>query len=168
MKIRFFSVFLVLLAAFGAAQAQSGSICGDPSQKQCTGQYDDFKPQDLIFNTGRAELGTGTRHESDEFYAVVLESVSVNKLGGTDCNFVNETKRRAAQKFFPKNKVFASRHDCSDNIILYSNTKDGFNFMAVYAGKSEADAAAILSKAKKKHPSANIRRMKVILDFSDE
>ena len=168
MKTGFLSVSFVLLAAFGAVQAQSGSICGDPSQKQCTGQYDDFKPQDLIFNTGRAELGTGTRHESDEFYAVVLESVSAHKPGGTDCKFVSETKRRAAQKLFPKNKVFASRHDCSDSIVVYSNTKAGFNFLAVYAGESEANAATILSKARKKHPSAYIRRMKVILNFSDE
>lgn len=168
MVTRIFSVFLLLLAAFGTAQAQYGSICGDPSQKRCAGQYDDFKPQDLIFNTGRAELGAGTRHESDEFYAVITESVAANKAGGAGCNFVSEAKRKAAQKLFPKNKVFASRTNCSGNIVLYDNTKDGFDFMAIYAGASKADAAQVLARAMKKYPTANIRRMKIILDFGDE
>lgn len=168
MIIRIFSVFLLLLGAFHAAQAQYGSICGDPSQKRCVGQYDDFKPQDLIFNTGRAELGTGTRHESDEFCAVILESLSANKAGGAGCNIVSEARRKAAQKLFPKNKVFASRSNCSGNIVFYNGAKDEFNFMAIYAGASEAAATEILAKAKKKYPSANVRRMKVILDFGDQ
>lgn len=168
MGSRISSVFLILFAAFGAAQAQYGSICSDPSQKRCAGQYDDFKPHDLIFNTGRAELGTGTRHESDEFYAVIIESVPANKAGGADCTFISETKRKAAQKLFPKNKVFASRVNCPGNVVLYDNTKDEFNFMAIYAGSSEAEVAKVLSRAKQKYPSGNIRRMKVILDFGDE
>lgn len=77
-------------------KAQSGTICGDPSQKNCVGQYDDFQPNDLIFNTERAELDTGTRHESDEFYAVILESVKAAKLNGAGCNFISEIKRKAA------------------------------------------------------------------------
>ncbi len=40
--------------------------------------------------------------------------------------------------------------------------------MAVYAGATEADAAKILAKAKKKYPTANIRKMRVALDFADE
>ena len=168
MKIIRFCLFCCLTFGFmTAASAQSGSICGDPSQKECVGQYDGFEAQDLIFNTGRAALGTGTRHESVEFYAVILESVLAAKPNG-GCNFISETKRKAAQKLFPNNKVFASRQSCRGNVVLYENTSDEYNFMAIYAGESETQAARILAKARKKYPSANIRKMKIILDFGDE
>lgn len=166
--IRICLLSVLVLSANIIVKAQSGTICGNPANKDCTGQYDGFEPQDLIFNTGRAPLGTGTRHESNEFYAVILESITAKKADGRGCNFVGETKRRAAQKLFPKNKVFASRSLCRGNVVLYDNTKDEFNFMAVYAGESEPSATAILAKARKKYPSANIRKMKVILDFGDE
>lgn len=151
-------------AAELAAQAQSGTICGNPANKKCVGQYDGFEPHDLIFNTGRAELGAGTRHESNEFYAVILESV---KTSGAKCNFIAEAKRRAAQKLFPNNKVFAPRQNCSGTVVGYSNTSDDYNFMAVYAGESATQAAKILAKAKRNYSSANIRKAKVVLDFSD-
>lgn len=159
---------ILLCAATTAAQAQFGTICDNPLRKQCVGQYDGFAPQDLIFNTGRAALGTGTRHESLDFYAVILESIPASKSGGERCNFVSEAKRKAAQKLFPANKVFASRQNCGGYVVHYSNTSDEHNFMAIYASESEAAAAKILAKARKKYPSANIRKMKVILDFADE
>lgn len=151
-----------------AARAQFGTICGDPSQKQCTGQYEGFKPQDLIFNTGRTEFVVGESYESNEFYAVILESVKADRFTNGNCRFVSETKRRAAQKLFPKNKVFASRQNCSGYIVQYHGASDDYNFMAIYAGETEAQAAAILKKAKQKYAGANIRKMKVILDFADE
>ena len=158
----------LIVATNGIANAQSGAICGDPSQTKCVGQYDDFKPYDLIFNTGRAQLGAGTHHESVEFYAVILESVSATKADGRQCNFISETKRQRAQKLFPNNKVFASRQNCPGTIVGYANTSDEYNFMAVYAGESAADAAKILIKAKKISASANVRKLKIVLDFSDE
>lgn len=168
-KIHIVFILLLTLISFSeTTRAQNGSVCGNPSERGCVGQYDDFQPHDLIFNTGRAALGTGTRHESSEFYAVILESVAARHKSPHDCRFVSETKRRAAQKLFPNNKVFASRSFCRGIVVLYDNANENFNFMAVYAGANEKQAAAVLAKAKKKYPRANVRRMKVILDFSDE
>lgn len=164
-------ICLLSILIFGvnrAARAQSGTICGNPSEKNCVGQYDDFKPYDLIFNTGRDALGTGTRHESNEFYAVILKSVKAKKTGGAGCNFISENKRRTAQTLFPKNRVFASRQSCGRTIIRYENANEQYNFMAIYAGATNAGADKILNKPKKTYPSANIRKLKVVLDFADE
>lgn len=40
--------------------------------------------------------------------------------------------------------------------------------MAIYAGESEAEARAVLEKAKPKYPQANLRKLQVVLDFSDQ
>lgn len=157
---------LIFAANAVTARAQYGSICENPSNKDCAGQYDGFEPQDLIFNTGRAELGEGTRHKSVEFYAVILESVRAEKPNG-DCNFISETKRKAAQKLFPKNKVFASRIGCRGAMMFYPGADENHNFMAVYGGATEANAKAVLKIAKKKYPSANIRKLTAMLDFTD-
>ena len=150
------------------AQGDWGKPCGSPSKKNCNLVYEDFAPHDLSFNTGRQETGTGRRVESNEFYAVILESVSANSEKPNACAIVSEKKRLAAQKFFPKNKVFASRNNCSGMIVYYEGMNNDFNFAAVYGGETEAEAKAILKTAKKKYPSASIRKMTVVLDFADE
>lgn len=158
---------LMLLAA-SPASAQYGLVCGNPKDKGCKPMYE-FKPYDLGFLTGRGKLGTGNQHESHEFYAVILESVTAasnkNRMG---CAFISEVKRLAAQKLFPSNKVFASRDACVGNLVWYSGVNREFNFIAVYAGKTEGEAQTILDKAKRKYPEANLRKMQVMLDFSDQ
>ena len=85
-----FTIFWLVVMAF-TVHAQSGLICGDPMDKGCRPQYDAFEANDLTFLTGRAQLGTGTRHESEEFYAVILQSVKAasnkNRMG---CDFISE------------------------------------------------------------------------------
>jgi len=132
-------------------------------------QYDGFGANDLTFLTGRAQLGAGTRHESDEFYAVILQSIKAgstkNRIG---CDFISETKRLAEQKLVPHNKVFTSRNACVGmTIVSYDNVDNNFNFMAAYGG-TEEQAKAILRAVKKRYPSATIRKMRVILDFADQ
>jgi len=168
----FFQLSIVgcLLVLFSTnAVGQYGLLCGNPKEKGCIPQYDGFKAYDLAFLTYRAELGTGTRHESNEFYAVILESRKAesnkNRMG---CAFISETKRLAAQKLFPTNKVFASRNVCVGTIVLYEGVDNDYNFFAVYGGETEEAASKILEKAKKRYPSANIRKMRVVLDFADE
>lgn len=149
--------------------AQGGFVCGNPKDNGCKPMYDNFKPYDLGFLTGRAQLGAGTRHESNEFFAVILGSVPApsnkNRMG---CAFISESKRLAAQKLFPTNKVFASRNVCVGTIVLYEGVDNEYNFFAVYGGETESDANKILEKAKKNYPSANVRKMRVALDFADE
>ena len=155
----------LLLCAAGAARAQSGIVCGNPQDAGCQPQYQ-FEPHDLGFLTGRAQLGTGTRHESAEFYAVILESRAA--AGRRGCNYIGESKRRAVQKMFPANKAFTSRNVCRGTVVLYENVDNDYNFLAVYGGETEDEARAILDRAKRRYPQANIRKMRVVLDFADE
>lgn len=166
-KLVFVLFLLVLIAP--AASGQGGLICGDPTDKGCMPQYDGFEANDLTFLTGRAQLGTGTRHESDEFYAVILQSIKAastkNRMG---CDFISETKRLAEQKLAPHNKVFTSRNGCvGKTIVGYSNVNQDYNFMAIYGG-TEAQARALLQSVKRRYPQANIRKMRVLLDFADQ
>ena len=71
------------------------------------------------------------------------------------------------QKMFPKNKVFASRNSCGGTLVYYNGTDTDYNFAAVFGGATEAQANAVLKTAKKKYSSANIRKMSVMLDFTD-
>ena len=157
----------LMLAAAVSASAQSGIVCGNPQDTGCRPQYE-FAPHDLGFLTGRAQLGTGTRHESAEFYAVILESRAAAGRGGRGCRYVSEARRRAVQRMFPANKAFASRNACRGTVVVYENVDNDYNFLAVYGGETEDDARAILERAKRRYPQANIRKMRVLLDFADE
>ena len=98
--------------------------------------------------------------ESEPFYAVILQSV---RFTDEECEtkFIPEAERLAAQALFPNRKVFASRCDQMPGTIFYSNVKPNTSFMAVYGGRTQAEAARTLSsvKATGKFPGANIRRM---------
>ncbi|HUQ33455.1 MAG TPA: hypothetical protein VM095_15140 [Pyrinomonadaceae bacterium] len=158
----------LLLIASGAVSAQPGLVCGNPQDVGCRPQFDGFKRHELAFLTGRAKLGTGTRHESAEFYAVILQSVGAARKGGQGCNYMSEKQRLAAQRLFPANKVFVSRNHCRETLVYYENTNNDFNFLAVYGGETEAEAGEILIKARRRYPQANIRKIRVVLDFADE
>ena len=163
---------MLLIISVSAVRAQVahtwGKVCGSPTKKNCDLIYDEFAAHDLMFNTGRSETGAGKRVESNEFYAVILESVSAASETPNACKIVSEKKRLAAQKLFPQNKVFASRNNCSGTIVFYEGANNNYNFMAVYGGETEADAKKILVKAKTKYPNGNVRKMQVVLDFADE
>jgi hypothetical protein len=80
---------------------------------------------------------------------------------------VSERKRRAAQKLFPRNKVFASRNLCRGNVVSYEGVNNDFNFMALYSGRTEEEAGTSLARARQRYPGANLRKLKVVLDFAD-
>ena len=160
---RFCLLAAFLLAAAASSQAQSGVICGFP--RNCVPAYK-FKPYELPFSTGRqAKFKTGDYVESDYFYAVVLDIINTADTSEGDDFFFNETKRLAAQKLFPDNKVFASRCCGDGGAVRYEGLPDSYNFLAVHGGENEEDAAKLLSIAKRKYPSAEIRKMRVVLDF---
>lgn len=157
-----------LLAAFvsaaaTASQAQSGVICGFP--RDCVPAYK-FKSYELPFSTGRqAKFKTGDYVESNYFYAVVLDTINTADTSEGDDFFFNETRRLAAQRLFPGNKVFASRCCGDGGAVRYEGLPDSYNFLAVHGGENEEDATRLLSIARRKYPSAEIKRMRVILDF---
>lgn len=133
-------------------QTAKGIICGDPTVK-CNTTVD-FETWDLKFQVPK----NGVIWESEWFYAVILQSVPARD----DCTgFVSESDRNSAQSLFPHNKVFASRCAEAGN-IYYSNTNSNYNFMAVFAGRTQAQANKMLAtvKATGQFPTANIRRMR--------
>ena len=153
---------LVLIADGSNAQtrrkpAKRPPVCGNPNVT-CGG--------DITFQAN--ELPIRLPHnavifDSDLFYAVILQSAP-SPTESCD-NFIPEPERLAAQTLFPQNKVFTSR--CAEpGQVSYSNTSSKAQFMAVYAGATQADANRMLAKVKAtgKFPGANIRRMRAMIN----
>ncbi len=142
----------------GAQRQRRGTyrVCGDPTARCGAGVP--FEPHDLPF---RLPV-TAVIWESEPFYAVVLKSIRV-KDDFDECErHVPESERLEAQQLFPRNKVFTSR--CQEPATLYYlNTAPKQRFMAVYAGRTRAEANATLARVKAtgKFPGANLRRMRV-------
>ena len=132
-----------------------GAVCGDPTAT-CKTSYE-FQAHDLPFRIpARAVIW-----ESEPFYAVILQSV---KAGNDDCQkFVPETERQTAQELFPHNKVFTDRACGDTGEPYYTGTQANARFMAVYAGRTRAEADKFLAQvqATSKFPGANLRRMSI-------
>jgi hypothetical protein len=149
---------LLLPAAAPPAEAQRGrreqrgAICGDPTAACRT--FATFEPYDLPFRVSERMV----IWESEPFYAVILKSVR-NK----DCRvFVPEAERLRAQADFPRHKVFTSR--CQEPVaIYYTGIAADARMMAVYAGRTRAEAERLLAsvKAAGKYPGAYVRRMSI-------
>jgi hypothetical protein len=147
-------VIAVLTLSFTASsEAQKRSfrrpqVCGDPAMK-----CGEFQPFDLQFRWPR----NAVIYETEPFYAIILQSINAKN----DCEaHISEDARLEAQRLFPRNKVFADR--CPEaGSIYYSKTNADYRFMAVYAGKTRAEAERMLAtvKATGKYPTANLRRM---------
>jgi hypothetical protein len=131
---------------------QPAKVCFDPAAP-CPSSMP-FEPNDLKFRLPK----NAVIYDSEEFYAVVLKSLRVTD---TDCEkFVTEPERKAAQKLFPRRKVFTSR--CADTLgVYYSNVAPTERVMALYAGATREEAARTLEevRATGKFPDAKLRRM---------
>ena len=137
-----------------SGRVRPSRICHDPTVPCKTST--EFPPHDLRFELPpRAVIW-----ETQEFYAVILKSVRAR--AEDDCEtFVAEDERLAAQKLFPRRKVFTSR--CNEPVsTYYTNAAPTQRFMAVYAGatRAEADKALAAVRATGKFPGANLRRMR--------
>lgn len=155
---------LTALAAFSVVsdgqtrrgrQPQRGAVCFDPNTACRTTAT--FEPYDLPFRIP----ANAVIWESEPFYAVMLKSVRHTDQN-CETRFIPEAQRLEAQGLFPDRKVFTSR--CGEpGTVFYSNTTPNTNFMAVYGGRTQAEATRTLSnvRATGKFPGANIRRMYV-------
>ncbi|MGB9177668.1 MAG: hypothetical protein WCB68_00360 [Pyrinomonadaceae bacterium] len=134
------------------AQKRSAVVCGNPNVRCQTSVT--FQPHDLPFRVPK----NAVIYDTEQFYAVILKSVHAKD---ENCDvFIPETERLAAQSLFPDNKVFTSR--CPEpGDLYYTNVKDEQRIMAVFAGRTRAEAERMLAqvKATGKFPGANLRRM---------
>jgi hypothetical protein len=142
----------------GALAQQRGraTVCGDPTVSCPNGQVE-FPPYNLPFRIPRRAV----IWETEPFYAIILKSMRVNDEFLECERFIPEEERLEAQALFPRNKVFASR--CMEpGDLYYTNTDPKQRFMAVYAGRTRAQANAMLEKVKAtaKYPGANVRQMR--------
>jgi hypothetical protein len=145
------------LGSSGEAQARRGQrnqrwpVCGDPTVR-CQTKVE-FQPHDLPFRLPQSAV----IWESEMFYAVILKSVNAKK----DCAVnVPEAERLEAQSLFPHNKVFADR--CAEpGTLFYTGASPDYRFMAVYAGRTRAEAERVLARVRVtgRYPGANLRRM---------
>ena len=144
--------------AFGQSRAtgqraKKASICGNPLVA-CKSR-DTFQPNDLPFRVP----ANSVIFDTEPFYAIILKSINV-----TDDNcdvFVPERERLRAQALFPDHKVFSSR--CADpEHLFYTNVSEKHRIMAVYAGRTRAEAKRFFDavKATGKFPGANLRPMR--------
>lgn len=149
------SAFLLFASAADAQRRTAGrlTVCGNPNAA-CPSAAT-FEPHDLPFRVPR----NAVIWETELFYAVILKSMNASD---ENCDaHIPETERVAAQVLFPDRKVFASR--CVEpGTLYYTNTRANSRMMAVYAGRTLAEANRVLAAAKAmgKYPGANVRRMR--------
>ncbi|HEX9960010.1 MAG TPA: hypothetical protein VGB00_03705 [Pyrinomonadaceae bacterium] len=157
-----------------------GKVCSNPSApcvKMVIKDRNIFEVADLSFKLP-AKLTWGNNYYSANFYAIVLKSrpAVVDKSRGAEsvCSqgYYLEEERKEIQEMFPANKVFASRNGCAGYYFGYTNAYEGNEikeFVAVYAGNTEAEAKRFLKKvrAKKEFAGANYRKMQVGLGYGD-
>jgi hypothetical protein len=158
-KIIFLVIFMLLMvgAAFGQRNPAVGKICGNPSAG-CKTDRSMFGAADIQFEIP----GNSNIYQSEAFYAVIFKSGSVKDLFGGDesCRAVDtEEERTAVQKLFPNNKVFSQR--CGYDSLYYTGTKENTVFLAVYAGRTLAQAQSFLNIVNKtgKFKGAYIKRL---------
>ncbi|HKQ51140.1 MAG TPA: hypothetical protein VJT74_02140 [Pyrinomonadaceae bacterium] len=160
MRKRLLCVLVLGAVAFAALSVEAqrrgrtvrGQVCGDPAMR--CGQANEFQPHDLQFRIPK----NAVIWESEQFYAVMLKSVSAKENCET---YVAESEREEAQALFPRHKVFADR--CPEpGTLYYTGTNSDYRFMAVYAGRTRAEADRMLAtvRATGKFPTANLRRMR--------
>ncbi|HEV2765608.1 MAG TPA: hypothetical protein VGV38_21675 [Pyrinomonadaceae bacterium] len=130
-----------------------GEICHDPTAPCRTSLT--FEPHDLPFRLPASAV----IWETHPFYAVILKSM---RVADNDCErHIPEPERLAAQELFPRRKVFASR--CAEaGTLFYTNVSPDTRFMAVYAGRTRAEALRVLEavRATDRFPGANLRQMR--------
>jgi hypothetical protein len=127
------------------------AVCPDPTARCRTSVQ--FEPYQLPFVVPR----NVAIFETEKFYVVILKSARDKTQ---DCTgFVPESERLEAQSLFPRNKVFTSRCFELDE-LYYEGIESEVMFMAVYAGRTRAEANAMLAKVKAtgKFPGAYLKR----------
>lgn len=149
------SVGLIILAGQADAQrkARLGKVCGDPGAP-CKNR-DNFQPYELPFDTGRNMVIA----ESEPFYAIIVKSTKLKPADNCD-TLISERERLDTQALFPRNKVFALK--CFEpGLNYYTNVADEVTFIAVFAGRTAAEARRFLKTVKNtgKFSGVGLRKM---------
>lgn len=156
-KKNFLPAILCIAIAMCAAAARAQSrVCPDPDHPCAKDRIDNH---DISFALPKRVVANRD-YTSAPFYAVILRRI---RIEGDCATEEFDPERLKAQKLFPQNKVFFEV-ECPD-MGADSYTESGGqqlrNFIAVYAGQTNAEAAAFLKivRATQKFPQARIVKM---------
>ncbi len=146
-----------VIEAFGQKASKQGKICGNPNTN-CKTDKSLFEPNEIPFETSSSFV----IFESQTFYAVILKSKKVADIFADDnnCrNIASEEERLNVQKLYPNNKVFTQ--NCGYNNLYYTGIQDSTVFIAVYGGKTLAEAQNFLKivEQNQKFKGAYIKKM---------
>jgi hypothetical protein len=168
------TVFLILVFSYTVRPDDiqtNGRVCAEPSAP-CQSSKWQFRQYDLSFKLPR-ELKWLNNYRSATFYAIILKSMRAipdpdGPAGERECSgYVSETERTRVQKMFATRKVFASRFGCGSPGVWYTNVNADYNFLAVYAGETQATADSFLRTVRGSFPGANLRKIQIVLDYGD-
>jgi len=139
-------------------------LCPKPADR-CDSPVKRFAPYELPLRLP-SRLAPNVDYSSVPFYAVVLRRDRDPACDGGEFTKATEDFRKQAQTRFPDRKVFAD-HQCPD-MGAVSYTMDGqpstISFVAIYGGKTEAEARQILAKARTRYPGVQMHRMRVVFE----
>lgn len=145
----------------------SNEVCPDPI-RPCHHRDREFAGWELPFPLP-TKIVANKGYSSAEFYAVILKKYDNTCAEGLEYDEKIETERIKVQKQFPKNKVFAEyscpnldavsyefkeKLDAKGEYVLYTD------YIAIYAGATEAEAQEILEGIRTDYPQAEIKKMK--------
>lgn len=146
---------------------QANAVCPIPDQP-CSSMVKEFADWELSFKLP-AKIAPNKTYSSVPFYAVMVKTYkSDDDCDGGEYIESLETERKQLQKLQPERKVFAAyacpnmdavnydfegRWDKANEVELVGN------FIAVYAGQTEAEAENLLNDLQDKYPKAVVKKM---------
>jgi hypothetical protein len=144
-------------------------VCGNP-QARCDSDVRYWELYNLPILI-RDETKMWDVFKSRPFYAIVLKlkkEIVSDHVDDDEClkGYFDDAELEQTQAYFLDKKVFADNDGCHPaQQVRYSTTLRGYNLLAVYAGKTMQDAAAMLRKVKATgmFPAAQIKQMTVEL-----
>lgn len=154
----------------------ANAVCPDPT-KPCHNKNKHFDDWELSFKMPN-RLAANKTYRSSSFYALILKTFGeVEDCDGGEFLIAGEAERKKLQRTQPNRKVFAS-YECPnmgavdyDFAGRYDAKREKvviFNFLAIYAGTTKADADALLAELKPKYPKAVIKQMTVGFEVMDQ
>jgi hypothetical protein len=155
------------------SQAQTPlKVCPNPAAP-CKSKHRNFYPFDLSFNLP-AKIKPNVDYKSAPFFAIMLkDKIQVSEkeeCDGGEFHTRIENDRKKIQTLFPDRKVFAS-YQCPDmGALTYIGNGNPLNdnFIAVYAGETQAEANLTLAFVQSKYPKATLKKMQVIYNLIDQ
>ncbi len=147
------------------ARQATNEVCPDPA-KPCHHIGKKFDDWELSFKLP-AKLIPNKTYNSAPFYALILKEFGyVEDCDGGEFVIAEEDERKQLQKAQPTRKVFVD-YQCPNMAAVgydFPGRADSekvliSNFLAIYAGRTQAEADALLTQLKAKYPKAVIKRM---------